>query len=117
MVLQNSSTLKNQKPMILMEFIRNTVTMCFPIPKREKVEKVKKVILTFSHPFDHCALLGVPLSAFWTSKYHSAKQKISKNKSAFFYREYLLTRSKESLFCCCVFSLFCSQNKNFTHSY
>ena len=46
MVLQNSSTLKNQKPMILMEFIKNIVTICFPIPKSViKNEKVKKVIL------------------------------------------------------------------------
>ena len=40
-----------------MEFIRNIVTMCFPIPKSAIIrEKVKKVILNFFHPFDHCAL-------------------------------------------------------------
>ena len=53
MVLQNSSTLKNQKPMILMEFIKNIVTICFPIPKsvikREKVKK--KSDIDFFSPF------------------------------------------------------------------
>ena len=43
--------------MILMEFIKNIVTICFPIPKSViKREKVKKVPLTFFHPFDHCAV-------------------------------------------------------------
>ena len=49
MVLQNSSTLKNQKPMILMEFIKNIVTMCFHIPKSAIIrEKSKKWFWLFS---------------------------------------------------------------------
>ena len=54
---------KVQKPTILIEFFKNTFTMCFPqpsfpIPKSTIIcEKVKKVILTFQNPFDHCTLM------------------------------------------------------------
>ena len=41
--------------MILIEFMKNTLTIGFPIPKSTK--KCEKVILTFFRPFDHCAAL------------------------------------------------------------
>ena len=59
MVQQISSTLKCQKPMILIEFVKNIFTIRFPIPKSAII--CEKVILTFFHPFDHCALVNLPL--------------------------------------------------------
>ena len=41
--------------MILIKFVKNTFTMCFPIPKPAMI--CEKVILTFFYPFDHCVVL------------------------------------------------------------
>ena len=45
-----------QKPMILIKFVKNKFTIRFPIPKSAII--CEKVILTFFHPFDHCALFA-----------------------------------------------------------
>ena len=42
------TALKNQKPMILMEFIKNIVTICFAIPKSGQKVDYLSLIFRFS---------------------------------------------------------------------